>query len=98
MMSQHELFRAVKDQVKQGGRVAALGLLRDALRRGRLDAEGIDRAGRLIRQALLDGHGGAGERPLRILVLGQVTTSWLVPALSAVAWGHNAAVRVDEGG
>ncbi len=31
-------------------------------------------------------------------MLGQVTTSWLLPALTASAWGHNAVVSVAEGG
>ena len=94
---QAELFRAASALRKQGDVDEALGLLRDAIRRGRLSPEEIDRAGRFIRKAL-DPGGGASAEPLRVTLLGQFTTSWLVPVLSAVAWGRGGAVHVSEGG
>jgi FkbH-like protein len=96
MKTPHDLFRAVKDLDKRGESGAALDLLRDHLRRGNLDPTGIEKAGRFLGKALADGR--SDVKPLRVLLLGQVTTSWLVPALTAVAWGHNAALSVTEGG
>jgi FkbH-like protein len=96
MNAPQDLFRAVKDLDRRGERGAALALLRDRLRRGELDPAEVERAGRFIRKALAGGE--ADVKPMRILLLGQVTTSWLVPALTAVAWGRGAAVMVTEGG
>ena len=94
---QSELFRAVTG-LRKGGRVdEALGLLRGAIRRGGLSPEEIDRAGRFLQKAL-DPGGAASAKPLRVTLLGQCTTSWLVPALAAVAWGRGGAVHVSEGG
>src|SRR5262249_52403928 len=73
----------------------ALGLYREALRHGRLDAEGVDRAGRAIQREFRAQNGAL--RPVRVLMLGQCTTSWLATALTAVAWGHDVPTRVDEG-
>ena len=98
MTSQHDLFQAVKRLEKEGQRPAAVARLRDALRRGQLDAEGTERAGRIVRKALTEGQAGDVGEPMRILLLGQVTTSWLIPALTAIAWGRGAAVQVEEGG
>jgi FkbH-like protein len=93
-----DLFRALTSLRKQGKIDEALGLLRDALRRDRLSAEEIDRAGRFIQKALDPSGGIAPAKALRIALLGQCTTSWLAPALTAVAWGRGSAVHVSEGG
>ena len=96
MSTPPDLFRLVKDLDKRGEHAQALNLLRDQLRRGALDPSGIEKAGRYLGKALADGR--VDVKPLRVLILGQVTTSWLVPALTAAAWGHNAVVSVAEGG
>ena len=95
MTAEQDFFRSVKDMEKRGRRDEAMGLLRDGLRRGRLEASGYERAGEMIRKAMA--RGDVAEKPVKILLLGQVTTSWLVPSLTAVAWGRNAAASVTEG-
>jgi len=96
--TQPELFKAVRACRKAGRSDEGLALLRDALRRGQLDAEGVDQAGRLIRREVMAGTAATPTRPLRILILGQCTTSWLVTSLTAVAWGQGVATVVTEGG
>jgi FkbH-like protein len=81
---------------KNGKSPEGLSVLRDLLRRGRLSAEQVDRAGRLIRKEIAAGH--EERRPLKIVVLGQLTTSWLATSLTAVAWGEGAVTLVTEGG
>jgi FkbH-like protein len=82
--------------LKEGKSSEALARLRDALCRGSVDAAEHERAGRLIRKALRDQSDPV--RPLRVLLLGQFTTSWLAPTLTAVGWKHGSAALVDEGG
>jgi FkbH-like protein len=94
--AREDLFRVVKRLNKEGRAVEALGCLREYLRRGDLDAGKVERAGRLVRTALL--NGAIDGCPLRVLILGQVTTSWLIPSLTAVAWGRGTAALVEEGG
>ena len=94
-MTQSALFESVATLRRAGRSADALRLLRDALRQRGLDAEGIQRAGRIIRKEA--GDGGAIERPVEVLLLGQCTTSWLATALGAVAWGQGIPLRVHEG-
>jgi FkbH-like protein len=89
-------FRQVKRLEKEGQTAEALARLRELLRRGVLDAGGYERAGRMIRKALR--ANALDIDPLRVLVLGQLTTSWLAPTLGAVAWGRGTATLVEEGG
>ncbi|HEY2156982.1 MAG TPA: HAD-IIIC family phosphatase, partial [Isosphaeraceae bacterium] len=93
-----DLFKAVTGLRKAGKIDEALTLLRDALRRGRLSSEEIDRAGRFIQKALDPSGSAAAAKALKVALLGQCTTSWIAPALSAVAWGRGSAVHVTEGG
>jgi FkbH-like protein len=99
-MDQSNIFPVVKTLRKEGKVEDALELLRNALRRRQLDAEGIFNAGRVIGAELAkrntDGNGSAS--PSRVLILGQCTTSWFLPTLKAIAWGHGFAVDVSEGG
>jgi FkbH-like protein len=90
----HALFKRATDLRKRGQIGPALALLRDALRRGQLDAEAVEKAGRIVRSALAD---SVDEAVLRIRLLGQCTTTWLANVLAAVAWGHGVAVTVTEG-
>jgi FkbH-like protein len=96
-MGQIDLLKACRHLLKQGQAVEGLRLLRDGLSRGQLDSEGIERAGRLIRGELLAGR-PEGTHPAKVLLLGQFTTSWLVPALTAVGWGRHIPLLVAEGG
>jgi FkbH-like protein len=71
-------------------------LLQQGLRRGVFDADSLDQVGRLLQR-----HAAslpAEAKPLSVLLVGQFTTSWLVPALTAVAWGRGRAIAVREGG
>jgi FkbH-like protein len=95
-MSQADLIASATALRKQGRVREALDRLRDGLRRGVLDAEGVDWAGRLLRKEIL--AGATDQAPLRVLLLGQCTTSWLVNALTAHAWGDRVAVLASEGG
>jgi FkbH-like protein len=96
MTQSSELFANVAAMRKQGRVDRALAILRDALGRGGLGPEEIDRAGRFIRKAHADGRWGEGTT--RVHLLGQCTTSWLVPAMTAIAWGQGHACDVTEGG
>ena len=71
-------------------------MLKDALRRPGLVAEEIDQAGRFIQKYLRSSRGEIV--PLKVLLLGQCTTSWLATAVTAVAWGHQIPILVEEGG
>ncbi len=89
------LFKEIGELRKQGKTEEALARLRDALRRGELDAEGVERAGRLL---LKERQGSPAEPDLRIVVLGQCTTSWLVPSLAAEAWAEGVDAEVADAG
>jgi FkbH-like protein len=81
---------------KESGSAEALRLLRDALRRGQLGPEEVERAGRLIGKEI---KGLPADRiQARVRFLGQYTTSWVATSLIATAWGRGAAVQVTEGG
>jgi FkbH-like protein len=93
-MSQQSLFKQVSELRKQSKAPEALELLRNALSRQQLDAEGIEKAGRIIHVLLA----GMTDKPAtRVLLLGQCTTSWLANTLTAVAWGQGSALMVSEG-
>ena len=91
-----DIFQQIAALRKRGEVDRALEVLREALRRGGLGPEEVDRAGRFLIKA----RAAAPEPPgaLRVHLLGQCTTSWLVPALTAVAWGHGQPCSVAEGG
>ncbi len=91
-MTQSELFKTTLSLRKAGNAAGALVLLHNALRRGLLDAEGVEKAGRFIQNNLAETNG------LDVLVLGQCTTAWLATALTAIGWGRNISLRVVEGG
>jgi FkbH-like protein len=92
-----ELFKTSRLLLKQNQTGEALALLRDALRRDQLDAEEVNRAGRMIR-AQWEGGYRNGQVPLRVLMLGQFTTSWLATALTAAGWARGVPLLVTEGG
>ena len=96
MSSSPDLFKQLVAMRKEGRVDAALALLRDALNRGRLGPEEIDRAGRFIHKARADAADAKGT--LRIHLLGQCTTTWLLPAVTAIAWGQGQACSVTEAG
>jgi FkbH-like protein len=80
---------------KQGRSAEALRFLERELRRGSFDAEETDQAGRFVRREIERG----GLTPtLRVLILGQCTTSWLATELTAVAYGRGTVAAVSDGG
>jgi FkbH-like protein len=96
MTSAPELFKQISAMRKAGHVDAALDLLRDAICRNQLGAEEIERAGRFIQKARSDGAGAKGA--LRVHILGMCTTSWLLPAVTAFAWGQGHLCSLSEGG
>jgi FkbH-like protein len=92
---QRNLLRKVADLGKQCRPGEALRLLSSALRQDALDAEGCERAGRLISK-LRASSGDAGA-PVRAALLGQCTTSWIAASLVAEAWGRGCCLEVKEG-
>jgi FkbH-like protein len=92
---QNTFFKKVTDLVKYGNPTGAMALLAAGIRNGGLDAEGYDRAGRLIKKIHSTSHDQT--MPVRITVLGQCTTSWLSNMLAAVAWGQGYALEVYDG-
>jgi FkbH-like protein len=99
MHSQEEVLKEARGHFKAGRESSGLGLLREVIRRGQLDPEGIEKAGRALRSRWLASSAEAdAPKPLKVLLVGQFTTSWLVPALTATAWGHGVRALVSEGG
>ena len=80
---------------KQGKTAAALQLLRDALRRNSLDPVGVERAGSLALK--LTAEGEDTSQLCNILLLGQLTTSWLKNCLAAHALADDKPCTVSEG-
>ncbi len=80
---------------KAGETSAALDLLRKALRSRRLVPNEVCTAGRLI--GAQAGHWQGEKPPLRVLLLGQCTTTWLKQALLATGWQHSQLLHVSEG-
>ncbi len=94
-MNSKSVFKTAQGLRGEGRAGEALALLRDALRRGALDPEGIYRAGRFIHEAHSRGEVEGGALPA--LLLGQCTTSWLATALTAAAWARGIPLHVVEG-
>jgi hypothetical protein len=89
-VDQRAFFKDVSARSRAGQAAGALQLLGEALRRGELDAEGVDKTGRLC-PALF---AAAGLKPTaRVLLLGQCTTTWLASAMTAVAWAADSTYR-----
>lgn len=84
-----DLFPTCARLRKTGDVAGARVLLRDALRRG--EVEDLERAGRSLAKDT-EVPNATGVR-----VLGQCTTSWVPPVLTAVAWGRGMAIRVSDG-
>ena len=80
---------------KQDRTAEALQFLERELRRGSFDAEQTDQAGRFIRREI---ERGSLTPTLRVLILGQCTTSWLATKLTAFAFGRGVVAAVSEGG
>lgn len=93
-MGNQALFKEVSALVRASQPDKALQLLGDAIRRGLLSAEEIDKAGARCKSLFTQ----AGMKPAcRILLLGQSTTTWLASALTAIAWADGRVVDVVEG-
>ncbi len=85
-------FISESNRLRKAGQLAeSLDALRNGLRPASVDAATHERAGRLLKK-----HLDAPKAP-RIRLLGQCTTSWMVPVLGAVAWARGTALRVEDG-
>lgn len=84
-----DVFSDVARLRKEGRIDEGLRLLRDALRRRQVDVASYERAGRLI----------ARENPggVKVRVLGQCTTAWIPPVLTAVAHERATPMTVKDG-
>lgn len=77
---------------KEGRLPEALRLLAAAI--PRFDAAAIAQAGKLLQKDLA----ATDAQPLRVLVVGQCTTTYLLPALTAWTWAEGIALELHEGG
>jgi FkbH-like protein len=93
MEAREDVFSRISELRKAGRIEDALRALRLELKLGRLDGEGLDRAGRLLRKLR-----PTDSAAVRVKLLGQYTTHWLATALIAVAYGQGVDLVVDEGG
>jgi FkbH-like protein len=91
-----DLFKQCTGLRKRGKGDEALGLLRDALRRGGLTGEQIDKAGRFIQRELKD-DAKTDPGAHRVLMLGQCTTTWVANALTAHAFGRGMDICFTDG-
>lgn len=97
MLSEKEqnlLFKEVAMLTRQARSEDALAALARAVREAQVDAEGCEKAGRLIAGLLAPQN---GITDVRTMLLGQCTTSWLANALTAIAWGRGCGLHVQEG-
>ncbi|MSQ01892.1 MAG: HAD-IIIC family phosphatase [Myxococcales bacterium] len=85
-------FISDSNRLRKAGQLReSLDALRIGLRPAGVDAAAHERAGRLLKK-----HLDAPNAPT-VRLLGQCTTSWMVPVLGAVAWGRGLALRVEDG-
>ncbi len=68
----------------------ALALIQEALRREQIADESIVQAGQMIAADLDD-------TDVKVFVVGQCTTAFFLPALTALGWSENARLEVREG-
>ena len=87
-----ELIKTVNGLRTSGKTDDARALLEQSLRRGQLSADELERAGRYILKNF-----PFGEDALSVRILGQCTSSWLVPVLVAIGLGRGAKLAVSEG-
>ena len=87
-------LRQARQAAKSGEWGTALDVLTEALRRGELDENGTNRAGRQIGKIL--GNAGSERIEQNILVLGTCTTTWLVTQLTAACWARGSRARVTD--
>ena len=92
------LMKQVRKLIKDQCCEDALSLLRDGLRRDILEDHHVEQAGRMLSE-LFDSDPSADPDTgaLRILFLGQFTTSWLMSYLTAEARARGSRVIASEG-
>ena len=89
------LFKQIATLTKQAKAPEALALLRKAVRNRQFDPEGYEKAGRLVTNLLRGGH--QGDADVRVMLLAQVTSSWIANTLTAMAWGGGASLEIYQG-
>lgn len=91
--SEQQIFKEARTLRSRGQADQAALLLRDAVRRGWLSPEGVEKVGRHVSGYLKD----SASKCLEVLVLGQCTTNWVSTCLVASAWGGATAVQTTDG-
>lgn len=89
-----DLFRELRELRRAGDHVTSHRRLQDVLRRDALNAESVETAGRFLGKELAAGR---LQPEARVLILGQCTTSWLVPVLTAESFGKRFLLEVSDG-
>ncbi|GDX80365.1 methoxymalonyl-ACP biosynthesis protein FkbH [Deltaproteobacteria bacterium] len=86
-------FFADAARLRKAGQIHEACLaLQTGLRQPEADGATHERAGRTLQKLL-----PAEPKPLRIRILGQCTTAWLVPVLTAVGWARGVPLAVSDG-
>jgi FkbH-like protein len=91
----HDAIPQARALRKAGDAQGATALLTDVVRRGSLDALDYDSVGNLL--AGMVEKGQVASPKLRVRLIGQWTTSFLMPVLTAVTWGRRQPAVVTEG-
>ncbi len=89
------VFKEVATLTSQANTEEALRVLAVALRAGHMDAEGSEKAGRVVTSLRAAGHEDVAD--VRAILLAQCTTSWLANSLAAIAWGRGCALEIHQG-
>lgn len=87
-----ELFKALNGLRTSGRTDEARTLLERALRAGQLPTDELEKAGRYIAKNF-----PFGDDAVSVRLLGQCTTSWLVPVLTAIGLGRGTKLAVSDG-
>ncbi|MBL4844355.1 MAG: HAD-IIIC family phosphatase [Planctomycetes bacterium] len=88
------VLREAKRLRREGKTAEALSLLRRVLADGELPPPKLDAAGRFVQKAIAADQ---LESRVRVLVLGQATTSYLSLVLAALGWREGVAIELHEG-
>jgi FkbH-like protein len=93
-MSETNAIRESRRLLKRGKYAEATARLHSHLREPDVSTADFERAGRLLSRALVDT--GKNGQTLRVHVVAQCTTSFLLPVLTAEAWARGVGIRATE--
>ena len=95
LVKQESITAEARRLERVGDKGAALSLLGDALRKGQVGADDWSVVGRHVNRLLRTST--VQQNPLRILILGQCTTTWFAQGLASSAWRQQLPCLVEEG-